>query len=49
LKQVFQDIKRKWPEGEVDVGVFNVGGHFSPGPFLEKDEDALRANFDNMT
>ncbi|KAK4687778.1 hypothetical protein P7C73_g2336, partial [Tremellales sp. Uapishka_1] len=46
LKSAMEAMKQKWPDGKVDVGIYNVGGRFSPGPFLERTEAELRDNLD---
>ncbi|KAI5449607.1 hypothetical protein NCC49_004537 [Naganishia albida] len=46
IKAAFEGIKSKWPQAEVDVAVFNPGGSFAPGPFLEKSVDDLRKNLE---
>ena len=46
IRAAFDGIKKKWPDAEVDVGVFNNGERFAPGPFLESDVSALRENME---
>ncbi|ORY30397.1 hypothetical protein BCR39DRAFT_152090 [Naematelia encephala] len=48
LDAAVEQMKKKWPEGTVDVGVFNTGGAaWSPGGFLDQKIDDLKANVDN--
>ena len=47
LDAAIKEAKAKWPNATFDVGVFNVGGNFSPGPFLEKSEKDLRTILDS--
>jgi short-subunit dehydrogenase len=43
LEAAWKKIKDTWPEGTVDVAVFNApGGKFSPGGFLDKDVNDLK-------
>jgi short-subunit dehydrogenase len=43
LEAAWSKIKETWPEGIVDVAVFNApGGKFSPGGFLDKDVNDLK-------
>ncbi|KAJ9107185.1 hypothetical protein QFC19_002845 [Naganishia cerealis] len=44
--KAWEGIKQLWPDGEVDVAVFNPGGKFAPGPFLERDVNELRDNLE---
>lgn len=46
IKAAFEGIKSQWPDAEIDVAVFNPGGSFAPGPFLEKSVDDLRKNLE---
>lgn len=46
IKKAFAGIEEKWPGMEIDVAVFNPGGSFAPGPFLEKSVDDLRKNLE---
>jgi short-subunit dehydrogenase len=46
IKKAFVEIKEKWPGMDIDVAVFNPGGSFAPGPFLEKSVDDLRKNLE---
>ncbi|KAJ9090901.1 hypothetical protein QFC20_007784 [Naganishia adeliensis] len=46
IKKAFAEIKEKWPGMDIDVAVFNPGGSFAPGPFLEKSVDDLRKNLE---
>ena len=40
FQRAVAEMKKKWPDGEVDVGVFNMGGGFMPKSFLDvKPED----------
>lgn len=42
LSSAWQAIKSHWPEGTIDVAVFNApGGGFSPGGFLSKTPEDL--------
>lgn len=42
LVKAFEEVKERWPDGVFDVGIFNTGGGYSPGNFLEKKEEDLR-------
>lgn len=46
LDTAISEAKKKWPQGTIDVGIFNTGGGFTPGPFLEQKEETLRFNFE---
>lgn len=46
LEDAFKQMETKWPGGVVDVGVFNSGGHFAPGKFLERTEEEFRDNLE---
>jgi NADP-dependent 3-hydroxy acid dehydrogenase YdfG len=43
----FKTVKDTWPHAEIDVAVFNPGGIFKPGPFLDADIADLRANLES--
>ena len=47
LETAFKEARSKWPESRIDVGIFNTGGTFSPGPFLEQKVESLQANLDS--
>ena len=38
FKAAIAEMKKRWPDGKVDVGVFNMGGQFAPKSFLEVKE-----------
>ena len=42
LTKAIKEVKAKWPDSVVDVGIFNNGGTFAPGKFLERTEQELR-------
>ncbi|WRT64755.1 uncharacterized protein IL334_001689 [Kwoniella shivajii] len=42
LQKAFEDLKKHWPEGKVDVGVYNVNEKFSLKGFLERDDSDLK-------
>ncbi len=42
-----KQVKEKWSDGVVDVGIFNTGGKFAPGHFLEGKEEDLRENVES--
>lgn len=47
FEHAFNELKKKWPDAVVDVGVVNTGsGAFNPGNFLDQSEDTLRTNFE---
>ncbi|WWD21513.1 hypothetical protein CI109_105999 [Kwoniella shandongensis] len=46
LKSAFEKLKETWPEGKVDVGVYNVNEKFEMKGFLEKSEDDLRRSLE---
>ncbi|KAJ9095289.1 hypothetical protein QFC21_005655 [Naganishia friedmannii] len=46
IKAAFEGIKEKWPGAVLDVAVFNPGGKFAPGAFLERDVQDLRENLE---
>lgn len=48
LEDAFRQMEDKWPGGVVDVGVFNSGGNFAPGKFLERTEDEFRNNLESF-
>jgi hypothetical protein len=41
-------MEKKWPGGRVEVGVFNAGGNFRPGKFLERTEEEFRDNLESF-
>ena len=47
LEAAFKDAQAKWPKASFCVGIFNTGGSFSPGPFLDQSVDSLRSNLDS--
>jgi NAD(P)-dependent dehydrogenase (short-subunit alcohol dehydrogenase family) len=49
LKTAIQEMKKRWPDGRVDVAISNAGGNFHPGSFLDMDEDMFRGNFEAVT
>jgi len=48
LDAAFEEMEKKWPEGVVEVGIFNAGGRYSPGKFLERKEEDFRANMESF-
>ena len=44
LDAALAKVKEKWPEGIVDVGIFNTGGKYNIGPFLEGKVEDLQEN-----
>lgn len=48
LEDAFEKMEKKWPGAVVDVGVFNSGGNFSPGKFLERTEQEFRDNLESF-
>jgi hypothetical protein len=44
LMKAFDEMKYKWPDGVVDVGVCNTGSgaSFKPGSFLDQTDEAIR-------
>lgn len=44
LEDAFKQMRDKWPDGVVDVGICNMGngGDFAPGGFLEQKADDMR-------
>lgn len=48
LREAFEKMEEKWPGGVVDVGVFNSGGGFYPGKFLERTEQEFRDNLESF-
>ncbi|KAJ9119318.1 hypothetical protein QFC24_005789 [Naganishia onofrii] len=46
IHAAFDRIKERWPGAVVDVAVFNPGGKFAPGGFLEGDVKDLRDNLE---
>lgn len=48
LKEAFEKMEQKWPGGVVDVGIFNSGGNFNPGKFLERTEQEFRDNLESF-
>lgn len=47
LESAFKEASKKWPEGKFDLGIFNTGGTFSPGPFMDQKVESLQANLDS--
>jgi len=47
LDAAMKQVKEKWSDGVVDVGIFNTGGKFAPGQFLEGKEEDLRENVES--
>ena len=37
-------LNETWPDGVIDVGIYNPGSTFAPGKFLERKEDDLKEN-----
>jgi NAD(P)-dependent dehydrogenase (short-subunit alcohol dehydrogenase family) len=48
LSRAFSEMEKKWPGGRVEVGVFNAGGNFRPGKFLERTEGEFRDNLESF-
>jgi NAD(P)-dependent dehydrogenase (short-subunit alcohol dehydrogenase family) len=48
LATAFEEMGRKWPDSKVEVGVFNSGGGFNPGKFLERTEKEFRDNLESF-
>lgn len=48
LAAAFEAMERKWPDGQVEIGIFNSGGSFAPGKFLERTEEQFRSNLDSF-
>ena len=48
LKEAFDKMEKKWPGGIVDFGIFNSGGGFNPGKFLERTEQEFRDNLESF-
>lgn len=46
LDKAISEAQTKWPEAKVDVGIFNTGGGFAPGPFLEQKVETLQGNLE---
>jgi len=44
LESAFKQVSEKWPDGVVDVGIYNVGGKYSPGSFLDTKVEDLQEN-----
>lgn len=49
LQSALEEMKRKWPEGKVDVAISNAGGNYNPGSFLDQSEEMFRGNFEAVT
>lgn len=49
LKQAIDEMKKRWPDGKVDVAISNAGGNYNPGSFLDMDEEMFRGNFEAVT
>jgi len=48
LTEGFRQMKERWPEGVVDVGVCNTfAGDYRPGSFLDQTEEQLRNNMEH--
>jgi NAD(P)-dependent dehydrogenase (short-subunit alcohol dehydrogenase family) len=48
LQEAFKQMEIKWPGQSVEVGVFNAGGNFNPGSFLDKTEKDFRDNLESF-
>jgi NAD(P)-dependent dehydrogenase (short-subunit alcohol dehydrogenase family) len=48
LQEAFKEMEKKWPGQSVEVGVFNAGGNFNPGSFLDKTEKDFRDNLESF-
>jgi NAD(P)-dependent dehydrogenase (short-subunit alcohol dehydrogenase family) len=48
LDTAFDQMQKKWPDGQVEVAIFNSGGNFSPGKFLERTEEQFRDNLQSF-
>lgn len=48
LDAAFDQMKKKWPDAVVEVGIFNTGGSFAPGKFLERTEEQFRSNLETF-
>jgi NAD(P)-dependent dehydrogenase (short-subunit alcohol dehydrogenase family) len=48
LQEAFKEMEKKWPGHSVEVGVFNAGGNFNPGSFLDKTEKDFRDNLESF-
>jgi NAD(P)-dependent dehydrogenase (short-subunit alcohol dehydrogenase family) len=47
LVKAFEEVKRKWPDSRVDLGVYNVGGFFVYGDFLDSKEEDFQHGLQN--
>lgn len=47
IDEAFEEAKKRWPEAIFDVGIFNTGGGYSPGNFLDKKEEDLRNSLES--
>ncbi|WWC67954.1 uncharacterized protein I206_101873 [Kwoniella pini CBS 10737] len=47
LKKAFEDLKKHWPNGKVDIGIYNVNQSFGLRDFLDSDESQLRAGLES--
>ncbi|WWD00599.1 hypothetical protein V866_007534 [Kwoniella sp. B9012] len=47
LQKAFEDLKKHWPEGRVDVGIYNVNEKFNLNGFLDKKEEDLRRGLES--
>lgn len=48
LDAAVKEVEEKWGKDlKWDVGVFNTGGSFAPGKFLERSEEDLRKNLES--
>ncbi|WVR04641.1 hypothetical protein IAU60_001652 [Kwoniella sp. DSM 27419] len=47
LTRAMQKLKETWPEGRVDVGVYNVNEKFEMKGFLDRTEDDLRSGLES--
>jgi hypothetical protein len=47
LLEAFKEMEKKWPGASVEVGVYNAGGGFNPGSFLERTEKQFRDNLES--
>lgn len=48
LQEAFKEMEKKWPGQSVEVGVFNAGGGYNPGSFLDKTEKDFRDNLESF-
>ncbi|WVQ98077.1 hypothetical protein IAU59_005199 [Kwoniella sp. CBS 9459] len=47
LEKAFKKLKETWPEGRVDVGVYNVNEKFEMKGFLDRSEEDLRSGLES--